>query len=72
MNVAMRMVMHTLNGFNDLAGTYFSNNWFHGIRFPLDKCISIRSTGAVPFIRIQNWIRQGDKLSDAGPYTNKT
>jgi hypothetical protein len=33
--------------------------------------MSIRSTGAVPFIRIQNWIRQEDKLSDAGPYTQK-
>ena len=67
---------YLVNKFNDLAGkkigvAYFSNNWFHGIRFPLDKCISIRTTGAVPFIRIQNWIRQGDKLSDAGPYTNK-
>ena len=67
---------YLVNRFNDLAGkkigvVYFSNNWFHGIRFPLDKCISIRSTGAVPFIRIQNWIRQGDKLSDAGPYTHK-
>jgi hypothetical protein len=67
---------YLINRFNDLAGkkigvAYFSNNWFHGIRFPLDKCISIRSTGAVPFIRIQNWIRQGDKLSDAGPYTQK-
>ena len=67
---------YLVNRFNDLAGkkigvVYFSNNWFHGIRFPLDKCISIRSSGAVPFIRIQNWIRQGDKLSDAGPYTHK-
>ena len=77
MNLAMRMVMHTLvNRFNNLAGkkigvAYFSDNWFHGIHFPLDKCISIRTTGAVPFIRIQNWIREGDKLSDAGPYTHK-
>ncbi|MGB0029462.1 MAG: glycosyl hydrolase [Nitrososphaeraceae archaeon] len=65
-----------VNAFNNLAGkkigvAYFSDNWFHGIHFPLDKCISIRTTGAVPFIRIQNWIRQGDKLSDAGPYTHK-
>jgi hypothetical protein len=65
-----------VNAFNDLAGkkigvAYFSDNWFHGIHFPLDKCISIRTTGAVPFIRIQNWIREGDKLSDAGPYTHK-
>jgi hypothetical protein len=67
---------YLVNKFNDLAGkkigvAYFSNNWFHGIHFPLDKCISIRSTGAVPFIRIQNWVREGDKLSDAGPYTHK-
>src|SRR5215831_535860 len=67
---------YLVNKFNDLAGkkigvVYFSNNWFHGVHFPLDNCISIRSTGAVPFIRIQNWIRQGDKLSDAGPYTQK-
>jgi hypothetical protein len=67
---------YLVNKFNDLAGkkigvAYFSNNWFHGIHFPLDKCISIRSTGAVPFIRIQNWVREGDKLSDAGPYTQK-
>ena len=65
-----------VNAFNNLAGkkigvAYFSDNWFHGIHFPLDKCISIRTTGAVPFIRIQNWIREGDKLSDAGPYTHK-
>jgi glycosyl hydrolase family 26 len=67
---------YLVNKFNDLAGkkigvAYFSNNWFHGIHFPLDKCLSIRSTGAVPFIRIQNWVREGDKLSDAGPYTQK-
>ena len=67
---------YVVNRFNDLGGkkigvAYFSDNWFHGIHFPLDKCISIRSTGAVPFIRIQNWIRHGDKLSDAGPYTHK-
>jgi Glycosyl hydrolase family 26 len=65
-----------VNAFNSLAGkkigvAYFSDNWFHGIHFPLDKCISIRTTGAVPFIRIQNWVREGDKLSDAGPYTHK-
>ena len=65
-----------VNAFNNLAGkkigvAYFSDNWFHGIHFPLDKCISIRTTGAVPFIRIQNWVREGDKLSDAGPYTHK-
>jgi beta-mannanase len=65
-----------VNAFNNLAGkkigvAYFSNNWFHGIHFPLEKCNSIRTTGAVPFIRIQNWIREGDKLSDAGPYTHK-
>ena len=67
---------YLVNKFNNLAGkkigvAYFSDNWFHGIHFPLDKCISIRTTGAVPFIRIQNWVRQGDKLSDAGPYTQK-
>ena len=65
-----------VNAFNNLAGkkigvAYFSDNWFDGIHFPLDKCISIRTTGAVPFIRIQNWIREGDELSDAGPYTHK-
>ena len=65
-----------VNSFNNLAGkkigvAYFSDNWFQGIHFPLDKCLSIRTTGAVPFIRIQNWISQGDKLSDAGPYTHK-
>lgn len=65
-----------VNSFNNLAGkkigvAYFSDNWFHGIHFPFDKCISIRTTGAVPFIRIQNWISEGDKLSDAGPYTHK-
>ena len=65
-----------VNSFNNLAGkkigvAYFSDNWFQGIHFPLDKCISIRTTGAVPFIRIQNWIRVGDKLSDVGPYTHK-
>ena len=51
-----------VNAFNNLAGkkigvAYFSNNWFHGIHFPLEKCNSIRTTGAVAFIRIQNWIR---------------
>jgi hypothetical protein len=66
---------YLINRFNDSAGTkigvaHFSNNWFHGIRFPLKKCISIKSTGKVPFIRTQNWIRQ-DKLSDAAPYTQK-
>ena len=65
-----------VNAFNNLAGkkigvAFFSDNWFNGIHFPLDKCISIRTTGAVPFIRIQNWIREGNKLSDAGPYTHK-
>lgn len=65
-----------VNAFNNLAGkkigvAYFSDNWFHGIHFPLDKCISIRTTGAVPFIRMQNWVREGDELSDAGPYTHK-
>jgi Glycosyl hydrolase family 26 len=65
-----------VNSFNNLAGkkigvAYFSDNWFQGIHFPLDKCVSIRTTGVVPFIRIQNWIREGDKLSDAGPYTHK-
>jgi hypothetical protein len=65
-----------VNAFNNLAGkkigvAFFSDNWFDGIHFPLDKCISIRTTGAVPFIRIQNWVREGDKLSDAGPYTHK-
>ena len=67
---------YLINRFNDLATKkigveYFSNNWFHGIRFPLDKCISIRSNGGVPYVRIQNWIRQGDKLPDVGPYTEK-
>ena len=42
-----------VNAFNNLAGkkigvAYFSNNWFHGIHFPLEKCNSIRTTGAVP------------------------
>lgn len=65
-----------VNAFNNLAGkkigvAYFSDNWFHGIHFQLEKCNSIRTTGAVPFIRIQNWIREGDQLSDAGPYTHK-
>ncbi len=65
-----------VNAFNNLAGkkigvAFFSDNWFNGIHFPLDKCISIRTTGAVPFIRIQNWVREGDTLSDAGPYTHK-
>src|SRR5262249_37677575 len=65
-----------VNKFNNLAGkkigvAYLSDNWFNGIHFPIDKCISIRSTGAIPFMRIQNWIREGDQLSDAGPYTHK-
>ena len=65
-----------VNRFNNLAGkkigvAYFSDNWFDGIHFPLDKSASIRSTGAVPFIRMQNWIRYGTQLSDAGPYTHK-
>jgi Glycosyl hydrolase family 26 len=67
---------HLVNAFNNLAGkkigvAFFSDNWFDGIHFPLDECISIRTTGAVPFIRIQNWIRYGSALSDAGPYTHK-
>ena len=65
-----------VNRFNNLAGknigvAFFSDNWFNGIHFPIDKSISIRTTGAVPFIRIQNWVRVGDQLANAGPYTHK-
>ncbi|HZA08309.1 MAG TPA: Ig-like domain-containing protein, partial [Nitrososphaeraceae archaeon] len=58
-----------INQFNNLAGkklgiVYFSDNWFNGIHFPLDRAISIRNTGAIPFIRMQNWKTESDRLSD--------
>lgn len=54
----------------NIATCYFTNNWYNGIVFPLDKCKSIIAAGAVPLMRMQIWKREGDKLSDLGPYTH--
>lgn len=50
---------------------YFTDNWYSGINFPADKCASIKAAGAVPFIRMQIWQKEGDQLSDLGPYTHR-
>ncbi|KXK04961.1 MAG: glycosyl hydrolase [Ignavibacteria bacterium] len=46
-----------INDFVSLAGkeitwVYFSNNWFNGIKFPVNNANEIRNSGRVPFIRI--------------------
>ena len=65
----------TVNTFNTLAVKhiavcFFSDNWFTGIVFPSTQCSGIRSAGAVPFIRMQTWIQEGDTLADLGTHTH--
>lgn len=41
-----------------IAWGYFSNNWFHGIKFPADAVHTIANDGVIPFIRMMprsNW-----------------
>lgn len=50
---------------------YFTDNWYGGINFPGSKCASIKAAGAMPFIRMQTWQKEGNSLSDLGPYTHR-
>lgn len=53
-----------------LAVCYFTDNWYNGINFPATKAASIRDAGAVPFIRMQIWQREGNSLKDLGTHTH--
>lgn len=56
------------NSGKKLALIVFSNDWYHGISFPNPEANIIKQNNAVPIIRIAPWIRDGQNLSNAGPY----
>lgn len=52
-----------------LALVVFSNDWYNGIIFPSSMANIIKQHNAVAIIRMAPWMSNGQKLSNAGPYT---